>query len=114
MGWYDGILHETHRCKPLAAWVDAWRDGSDWKTAFMRKVGGPVAPPGSRRRNHPGAPTHLSMSPSPCPPFPVPFSLPAAFMRKVGKAAPPGRKFRPYIQAHDDSFYPSHTIPKPH
>ena len=38
MGWYDGILHETQRCKPLATWVDAWLDGSPWKTAFMRKV----------------------------------------------------------------------------
>ena len=38
VGWYDGILHETQRCKPLATWVDAWLDGSPWKTAFMRKV----------------------------------------------------------------------------
>ena len=37
VGWYDGVLHETERCKTLAVWVDAWRDGSTWKNEFMAK-----------------------------------------------------------------------------
>lgn len=37
VGWFDGILKETQKCKSLKVWVDAWRDGTDWKTNFMRK-----------------------------------------------------------------------------
>lgn len=37
VGWYDGVLKETHKCKPLNIWIDAWRDGSTWKTEFMIK-----------------------------------------------------------------------------
>jgi hypothetical protein len=33
VGWYDGILHETNKCKKLMEWVQAWRDGSEWKTS---------------------------------------------------------------------------------
>jgi len=35
VGWYDGILHQPHKCKPLSKWVSAWRDGSDWKRRFI-------------------------------------------------------------------------------
>ena len=35
VGWYDGILHQPHKCKTLAKWVEAWRDGSEWKRKFV-------------------------------------------------------------------------------
>ena len=37
VGWYDGILHETSRCKTLNTWINAWRDGTTWKNMFMKK-----------------------------------------------------------------------------
>lgn len=37
VGWYDGILHETHKCKRLKDWVQAWSDGHPWKNSFMLK-----------------------------------------------------------------------------
>lgn len=37
VGWYDGVLKQTERCKSLKEWVSAWRDGSPWKTQFMSK-----------------------------------------------------------------------------
>lgn len=37
VGWYDGVLKQTERCKSLKEWVAAWRDGSRWKTDFMAK-----------------------------------------------------------------------------
>lgn len=35
VSWYDGVLHETHKCKTLDSWIEGWRDGSKWKTDFM-------------------------------------------------------------------------------
>ena len=35
VGWYDGVLKQPEKCKSLREWVNAWRDGSDWKRAFM-------------------------------------------------------------------------------
>ena len=37
VGWYDGILKQTDRCKTLKQWITAWRDGSKWKTDFINK-----------------------------------------------------------------------------
>jgi hypothetical protein len=37
VGWYDGVLKQTERCKSLKEWVNAWRDGSRWKTEFLAK-----------------------------------------------------------------------------
>ena len=37
VSWYDGVLHETQKCKSLDAWIEGWRDGSKWKTDFMLK-----------------------------------------------------------------------------
>lgn len=37
VGWFDGVLKQTTRCKTLRQWVEGWRDGSPWKTAFVRK-----------------------------------------------------------------------------
>lgn len=37
VGWYDGVLKQTERCKTLKQWVSAWRDGSYWKIEFMAK-----------------------------------------------------------------------------
>ena len=35
VSWYDGVLHETQKCKTLEAWIEGWRDGSKWKTNFI-------------------------------------------------------------------------------
>lgn len=35
VGWYDGILHQPEKCKTLSQWVNAWRDGSEWKKKFL-------------------------------------------------------------------------------
>lgn len=37
VGWYDGVLKQTERCKSLREWVNAWRDGSRWKGDFIVK-----------------------------------------------------------------------------
>jgi hypothetical protein len=37
VGWYDGVLKQTERCKTLKQWVSAWLDGSAWKKDFVRK-----------------------------------------------------------------------------
>lgn len=37
VGWYDGVLKQTERCKSLKEWVAAWLDGSRWKTDFIAK-----------------------------------------------------------------------------
>lgn len=37
VSWYDGVLHETHKCKTFDSWIEGWRDGSKWKTDFMLK-----------------------------------------------------------------------------
>lgn len=37
VGWFDGVLKQTSRCKTLRQWVEGWRDGSAWKTSFVRK-----------------------------------------------------------------------------
>jgi hypothetical protein len=37
VGWFDGILHQTHKCKSMRTWVNGWKDGNDWKTTFMQK-----------------------------------------------------------------------------
>jgi len=37
VGWYSGVLKQTERCKSLKTWVDAWRDGSQWKDEFIAK-----------------------------------------------------------------------------
>lgn len=37
VGWYDGVLKQTSRCKTFKEWVDAWRDGSEWKQNFISK-----------------------------------------------------------------------------
>ncbi len=42
VGWYDGILKQTAKCKTLKEWVTAWRDGSEWKNAFVKKNPGTV------------------------------------------------------------------------
>lgn len=39
--WYD-IKHEPKNCRTLAQWVDGWRDGSPWKSAFTRQNPGTV------------------------------------------------------------------------
>lgn len=42
VGWFDGVLHETEKCKSLLAWIEGWRDGSKWKNEFMLKNPGSV------------------------------------------------------------------------
>lgn len=42
VGWFDGVLHKAEKCKPLREWLDAWRDGSSWKSAFVAKNPGSV------------------------------------------------------------------------
>lgn len=37
VGWFDGILKQPEKCKSMRVWVDAWKDGSAWKTEFMMK-----------------------------------------------------------------------------
>jgi len=37
VGWYDGILKQTNRCKTLQEWTQAWLDGSPWKDKFVAK-----------------------------------------------------------------------------
>lgn len=37
VGWFDGVLKQTGRCKTLRQWVEGWRDGSPWKAAFVLK-----------------------------------------------------------------------------
>jgi len=37
VGWFDGVLKQTGRCKTLRQWVEGWRDGSPWKAAFVQK-----------------------------------------------------------------------------
>lgn len=37
VGWFDGVLKQTSRCKTLRQWVEGWRDGSAWKASFVRK-----------------------------------------------------------------------------
>ncbi len=29
VGWCDGILKQTQKCKSLVEWVAAWRDGAE-------------------------------------------------------------------------------------
>ena len=42
VGWYDGVLKETNRCKTLKSWVDGWKDGSQWKNEFILQNPGSV------------------------------------------------------------------------
>jgi hypothetical protein len=42
VGWFDGVLKETHKCKTLKAWIDGWRDGSKWKKNYIIKNPGNV------------------------------------------------------------------------
>ena len=35
VGWFHGVKKETEKCKSFKVWVDAWRDGSKWKTEFI-------------------------------------------------------------------------------
>jgi hypothetical protein len=35
VGWFDGILRQPEKCKTYREWVEAWRDGSDWKQEFV-------------------------------------------------------------------------------
>lgn len=37
VGWYDGVLKQTSRCKTMMEWVQSWRDGTIWKNNFMEK-----------------------------------------------------------------------------
>jgi hypothetical protein len=37
VGWYHTITKEDSKIKSLKVWVDAWRDGSTWKSTFMHK-----------------------------------------------------------------------------
>lgn len=37
VGWFDGVLHETEKCKSFLTWIEGWRDGSEWKNNFMLK-----------------------------------------------------------------------------
>lgn len=37
VGWFDGVLKQTNKCKPLRQWIDTWKDGSDFKRDFVRK-----------------------------------------------------------------------------
>jgi hypothetical protein len=36
VGWWDGIQHDHSKLKPMARWIEHWRDGSDWKAEFVR------------------------------------------------------------------------------
>jgi hypothetical protein len=42
VGWWHGILKETSKVRTLRDWVDGWKDGSKWKTDFVRKNPGTV------------------------------------------------------------------------
>lgn len=42
VGWFDGILKQTSKCKTLSEWVAAWKDGTPWKTEFINKNPGTV------------------------------------------------------------------------
>ena len=42
VGWFDGVLHETEKCKSLMTWIEGWRDGSKWKDDFTLKNPGSV------------------------------------------------------------------------
>lgn len=42
VGWFDGVLHQTEKCKSLKVWVDGWRDGSQWKNDFINQNPGSV------------------------------------------------------------------------
>jgi hypothetical protein len=42
VGWFDGILKQTQKCKSLVEWVAAWRDGAEWKRNFVLKNPGTV------------------------------------------------------------------------
>jgi hypothetical protein len=42
VGWFDGVLKQTNKCKSLKSWVDGWRDGSQWKNEFIIKNPGSV------------------------------------------------------------------------
>lgn len=42
VGWFDGVLRETEKCKSLKSWVDGWRDGSQWKNEFIIQNPGSV------------------------------------------------------------------------
>jgi hypothetical protein len=42
VGWFDGILKQTQKCKTLVEWVGAWRDGAEWKRNFVLKNPGTV------------------------------------------------------------------------
>eukprot|EP00596_Hydrurales_sp_CCMP1899_P008941 CAMPEP_0119047534 /NCGR_PEP_ID=MMETSP1177-20130426/53646_1 /TAXON_ID=2985 /ORGANISM="Ochromonas sp, Strain CCMP1899" /LENGTH=346 /DNA_ID=CAMNT_0007022249 /DNA_START=245 /DNA_END=1282 /DNA_ORIENTATION=+ len=37
VGWYDGVLKETHKCQTLKDWIWGWRDGSIWKKNYITK-----------------------------------------------------------------------------
>lgn len=37
VAWWLDIQHDMSRCRPLHVWVEAWRDGSSFKNAFVRK-----------------------------------------------------------------------------
>jgi hypothetical protein len=37
VGWHHGILRQTHKCRSLKHWVDAWKDGTAFKTDFIKK-----------------------------------------------------------------------------
>jgi hypothetical protein len=42
VGWWHGVLKEIEKVKSLKEWVAAWKDGSKWKTDFVRKNPGTV------------------------------------------------------------------------
>jgi len=42
VGWFHGVLKQTSKCNKLSEWVAAWRDGTSWKTDFIKKNPGTV------------------------------------------------------------------------
>jgi hypothetical protein len=36
VAWWNEVKHEMARCKTLSKWVDGWRDGSEWKSQFVK------------------------------------------------------------------------------
>jgi hypothetical protein len=37
VAWWNEIKHDMSKCSTMKNWVEAWRDGSSWKTNFLKK-----------------------------------------------------------------------------
>jgi hypothetical protein len=37
VGWYDGLLKQTEKCKTLQEWIYLWEDKSLWKKKFLKE-----------------------------------------------------------------------------